>query len=105
MPNAAIPDLRKNLCASRAQAQQNTLRQSGGLISVALFGSILNTSDFTGRMETAPSVTTVAALIGTGIAAVSGERAARQGTPDAGGDSLTTASPAATNTTSPQGRS
>lgn len=74
---------------------------------MAAFGSILNTSAFTGRMGTALSVPPVAALIGigTGIAAVSGERAARQGTPDAGGDSLTTASSATTNTTSPQGRS
>ncbi|MEU4656921.1 MFS transporter [Streptomyces sp. NPDC023723] len=89
-----------------ASGVQNTLRQSGGLISVAVFGSILNTSDFTGRMGAALSVTTAAALLGisTGIAAVRGERASRQGIPGAGGNSLTTAS-ATTNTTSPQRRS
>ncbi|MGX1670456.1 MFS transporter [Streptomyces sp. NPDC055400] len=89
-----------------ASGVQNTLRQSGGLVSVAIFGSILNTSDFTGRMGAALSVMTVAALlgIGTGIAAVRGARTTGQGVPEATGDAPVAAS-AAADSTSPPGRS
>ncbi|MFE4722209.1 hypothetical protein ACFRLW_38620 [Streptomyces sp. NPDC056728] len=66
--------------AGLASGVQNTLRQSGGLISVAVFGSILNTSDLVERMGVALAVMTAAVLlgIGSGLIAICGDRMARR---------------------------
>ncbi|MFI9776788.1 MFS transporter [Streptomyces sp. NPDC051956] len=92
--------------AGLASGVQNTLRQSGGLISVAIFGSILNTSDFVGRMGSALAVMTAAALlgIGSGLVAIRDDRIARQSISDNGEDVMVTAS-TTTNSAASSGRS
>ncbi|MFI8790851.1 hypothetical protein [Streptomyces sp. NPDC055105] len=66
--------------AGLASGVQNTLRRSGGLISVAVFGSILNTSDLVGRTDVALAVMTAAVLlgIGSGLIAIRDDRMTRR---------------------------
>ncbi len=47
-----------------ASGVQNTLRQTGGLLSVAVFGSLLNSSDFMGRLRVVLMVMAVCEVLG-----------------------------------------
>ncbi|MFA3840472.1 hypothetical protein [Streptomyces aureus] len=92
--------------AGLASGVQNTLRRSGGLISVAVFGSILNTSGFVGGMGVALAVMTAAVLlcIGSGLIAIRDDRMARRFISDNGEGVMVVVS-TTDNSAAPSGRS
>jgi len=79
VPSAAASIVVSTVTAGQgglASGVQNTLRQTGGLLSVAVFGSLLNSSDFMGRLRVVLAVMAVCSVLGV-LGAVSVRRTAR----------------------------
>ncbi|MFI6461707.1 MFS transporter [Streptomyces sp. NPDC050528] len=80
VPSAAVSIVVSTVSGTEgglASGVQNTLRQTGGLLSVAVFGAVLNSTDFLGRLRVALLLMALAQTVGLAGSAVIARRARR----------------------------